>query len=153
MMAVNFVTLVAMNAAAIGGCTKPWVESVDHLLRARDPQVCSRACFSFYWSVNPLPYALRPKACPLPRATAAVSSVVTPPCHCRQCKSIGSASLIAGPHSQIRGASAGATGGAFNRSDVWSGLEERLEFRSKITLLHSTFQLSMDGESTFRIIH
>ena len=142
-----------MNAPAVGGGAKPWVESVDHLLRARDPQVCSRACFSFYWSVNPLPYALRPKACPLPRVTAAVSSVVTPPCHCRQCRSISSASLIAGPHPQSRSASAGATGGTLFRSDVWSGLEEHLEFCPEITLRHSPFQLSMDGESAFRIIH
>ena len=42
---------------------------------------------------------------------------------------------------------------SLNRSDVWSGLQERLEFCSEITLRHPSFQLSMDGESAFRIIH
>jgi len=131
----RFVALIGLNR----GCDlrHPWCDEPS----------------SFCWSANPLPYALRPKARTLPRATAAVSSVVTPPCHCRQCRSIRSASLIAGPHPQTRSASAGATGGAFTRSDVWSGLEERLQFCSEVTLRHSPFQLSMDGESAFRIIH
>ena len=58
----RFVALIGLN----GGCDlrHPWCDERS----------------SFCWSANPLLDALRPKARTLPRATAAVSSVVTPPC-------------------------------------------------------------------------